>query len=225
MIEDRADAGKRLSAMVKRFTLQDPVVLAIPRGGVTVGNEIAASLGCSMDIVISKKITPPGSPEYAIGAVTADGTLYKTRAWARFKDHPQMSEELAAKRTEVTRRLMLFRGSLRYQLEGRDVILTDDGIATGATVMAILSWLLKVRPRRVVLAIPVMPEAFLQEVWEGVEVACLETPSLFGSVGQFYKRFGQVTEEQVLRILRSYRIPETRSRMADVGDTHPIAKE
>ncbi len=204
MIEDRTDAGRRLAEKMREMDLQDPIVLAIPRGGVVVGDEIARTLGCSMDVVMSKKITPPDAPEYAIGAITGDGTIYQAPGWDRYRNHPQMPEEIERKRDEVARRVRFYRGGLDYRLENKDVILCDDGIATGSTVMAILRWLPASRPRRIILAIPVMPRDVFRSMRE-FKIVSLETPSEFFSVGQFYRRFEQADDEQVVSILRSYR--------------------
>ena len=184
--------------------LADPVVLAVPRGGIIVGDEIAKGLGCDLDVVISKKITPPGEPEYAIGAVTGDGTIYRSRSWDLYKDHPRIQEEIEEKRREVARRVLSYRKSMDYALKERDVILCDDGVATGSTIMAILQWLPTRHPRRIVLAVPVMPKDMMSVIPVS-DVVSLNTPSTFSSVGQFYNDFGQVEDLQVRDILRTYR--------------------
>ena len=203
MIRDRTDAGRRLAEILSGMNLRRPVVLAVPRGGVVVGAEIARALGCALDVVMSKKITPPGEPEYAIGAVTGDGTVYRSGGWDRFGDHPRMGEEIEGKKAEIARRVRSYRGSMEYDLEGRDVILCDDGIATGSTVMAILRWLPERRPRRVILAVPVMPRDAVGRI-RASRVVVLETPSVFHSVGQFYGEFEQVDDSRVIDILRAH---------------------
>lgn len=205
MIKDREDAGKKLSAKIKDLKLRDPIVLCVPRGGVVVGKQIAKELGCKMDVVISKKITPPENPEYAIGAITEDGTIYRTEQWKLYEDHPNLQDEINKKKKEVLRRLQFYRGDKKYQIKGKDVIIVDDGIATGSTVLAILKWIEKKEPSRIILAVPVMPKEFYEKIIRKIpNVVTLETPTEFYAVGQFYHKFDQVSDDEVIDILKSY---------------------
>ncbi|MCH8834195.1 MAG: phosphoribosyl transferase, partial [Thaumarchaeota archaeon] len=145
MIKDRVEAGQLLGDNLIKCNLENPVVLAIPRGGVILGHEIAKKLGCELDVVISKKITPPENPEYAIGAITHDGTLYKSDYWDNYSSDENFADELTRKKQEVKRRLEEYRKTTEYDLEGKTIVLVDDGIATGSTVFAILNWLSKQR--------------------------------------------------------------------------------
>ena len=142
MIHDRLHAGKllaeKLAPVVKG---KDCLVLAIPRGGVIVGDEIARRLGFTLDVIISKKITPPDYPEYAIGAITYDGVVYYGHDWERYSQDPRFEDEIAKKKNEITRQIQAYRGNSNYDFSKKTVILVDDGIATGATVCAILQWL------------------------------------------------------------------------------------
>jgi predicted phosphoribosyltransferase len=207
MIHDRLHAGKllaeKLGPLVKG---KDCLVLAIPRGGVVVGAEIARTIGASLDVIISKKITPPDYPEYAIGAVTYDGVLYYGRDWERYSSDPRFEEEINKKKAEVKRQIKAYRGNTKYNFDNKIVILVDDGIATGATVCAILEWLSQKKVKDIILAIPVIPYT-THEVLKrfGIKIVSLETPLEFSAVGQFYRKFDQVPDQIVLSILQKYR--------------------
>ena len=205
MIKDRVEAGQLLGDNLIKCNLENPVVLAIPRGGVILGHEIAKKLGCKLDVVISKKITPPENPEYAIGAITHDGTLYKSDYWDNYSSDENFADELARKKQEVKRRLEEYRKTTEYDLEGKTIVLVDDGIATGSTVFAILNWLSKQRTKKVLLAISVIPADTYEAIKPKVSnVVTLEIPTSFSSVGQFYSSFEQVSDDEVKEILVQY---------------------
>jgi len=205
MIKDRVEAGQVLGDMLIKCNLENPVVLAIPRGGVILGHEIAKKLGCELDVVISKKITPPENPEYAIGAITHDGTLYKSDYWDNYSSDENFVDELTRKKQEVKRRLEEYRKTTEYDLESKTIVLVDDGIATGSTVFAILNWLSKQRTKKVLLAISVIPADTYETIKSKVSnVVTLEIPTSFSSVGQFYSSFEQVSDDKVKEILVQY---------------------
>ena len=202
-LKDRIQAGKLLAKKLDYLSSEDCIVLAIPRGGVIIGNEIAKKLDCPLDIAISKKITPPDFPEFAIGAIACDGSLYKSENWKSYSSHPNFEKELEQKKSEVLRRLEFYRGSSDYNLKDKIVIVVDDGIATGATVFAILQWLEKQHVGKIVLAIPVMPPETFHRLKKLVsEIQVLSMPSDFSAVGQFYEEFSQVTDEEVMSVLK-----------------------
>jgi len=205
MIKDRVEAGQLLGDKLIKCNLENPVVLAIPRGGVILGHEIAKKFGCKLDVVISKKITPPENPEYAIGAVTHDGTLYKSDYWDNYSSDENFVDELTRKKQEVKRRLEEYRKTTEYDLEGKTIVLVDDGIATGSTVFAILNWLSKQKTKKVLLAISVIPADTYETIKPKVSnVVTLEIPASFSSVGQFYSSFEQVSDDEVKEILVQY---------------------
>ncbi|KAG2471987.1 MAG: Phosphoribosyltransferase [Nitrosopumilales archaeon] len=205
MIKDRVEAGQLLGDNLIKCNLENPVILAIPRGGVILGHEIAKKLGCKLDVVISKKITPPENPEYAIGAITHDGTLYKSEYWDNYSSDENFTDELTRKKQEVKRRLEEYRKTTEYDLEGKTIVLVDDGIATGSTVFAILNWLSKQRTKKVLLAISVIPADTYEAIKPKVSnVVTLEIPTSFSSVGQFYSSFEQVSDDEVKEILVQY---------------------
>lgn len=203
MITNRTQAGQRLA---KKINEKNSIVLAIPRGGVVVGYEIAKKLKCALDVVISKKITPPDSPEYAIGAIACDGSTFQTKYWEKFSSKEGFQDEVKKKHEEVKRRLEEYRGNSNYDFGDKTVILVDDGIATGATVFAILNWLSKIKVKKIILAVPVMPASTYHIMKSLVsDIISLETPVDFSSVGQFYEEFNQVSDNEVLAILASFK--------------------
>ena len=203
MIQNRNEAGQQLAEKIsKTITDSNLIVLAIPRGGVVVGNEIAKRLGCLLDIVISKKITPPDFPEYGIGAITHEGTIYEGPDWKNFCDVPNFEKELNKKKLEVKRRVEQYRGDDKYQLDNKIIILVDDGIATGSTIFALLKWLSKINVQKIILAVPVIPARVYEEFRQLVDkIYALEIPVEFSAVGQFYRDFEQVTDQEVVEIL------------------------
>ena len=204
MIKDRTVAGQLLAEKLKDIG-DYPIVLAVPRGGVIVGHEIAKKLGCFLDIVISKKITPPNNPEYAIGAITPDGSLYKGPNWEYYSNTNNFEKEIEQKKTEVNRRLEIYRGNADYDLDKKTVILVDDGIATGATIFAILIWLKKMKPSEIILAVPVIPQNTFEVLQNYTQkIIFLEKPSDFSAVGQFFNDFEQVSDGEVKIILSKY---------------------
>ena len=206
MMHDRLHAARLLAEKLDFVKGKNCVVLAIPRGGVIVGAEIARIFGIPLDVIISKKITPPDYPEYAIGAVTYDGVLYYGHDWERYSSDPRFEQEIIKKKAEVTRQIQAYRGNTNYDLEDKTVILVDDGIATGATVCAILQWLSQKKTKEVVLAIPVIPYITCEILKRfGVQIVALEIPIEFSAVAQFYRKFEQVPEQIVLNILQKYK--------------------
>jgi len=204
MFADRIDAGRKLAEKIPINSNQ--VVLAVPRGGVVLGDVIAQKLGCGLDVIVSKKVTPPDYSEYAIGAIMHDGTLYKSEYWSKFCDKPGFEDELIQKQYEVRRRLKRYRGNDGYSLAGKYIILVDDGIATGSTVFAILSWIKKQKPKKILLAVPVIPSDTLEKMKVHVdEIIALQVPDNFSAVGQFYDDFSQVSDYDVDEILKKYR--------------------
>lgn len=211
IIQNRKVAGQRLAEKIFNILKEEkPIVLAIPRGGVVVGEEIAKKLDCSLDVIISKKITPPSSPEYAIGAITHDGTIYYGQYWNNFSQEPNFDEEISKKKLEVKRRLEEYRGSSNYKFNNKTVILVDDGIATGATVFVLLKWLSEKKVKRIILAVPVIPRNTYEEMKPLVDsIVALEIPVEFYAVGQFYKEFDQVSDKEVMTILNKFKNPQT----------------
>ncbi|WP_456342893.1 phosphoribosyltransferase [Thermovibrio sp.] len=216
VFRDRKEAGELLAqAILKKFDgeLIDPVVVAIPRGGVVVAEPIAEALGAPIDLVIPRKIGAPFNEEFAIGAVTEDGTiLLNPTITPEFAARLGITEEYTRRKAaeeiaEIERRRRKYLSGLgKIPKEGRDVILVDDGIATGLTVKAAIASLKKERPNRIILAVPVMPADKVPEFKELVdELVVLYAPIEFSAVGQFYYDFSQTADEEVIEILRRNR--------------------
>ena len=187
------------------FASKDVIVLAIPRGGVVVGYEVASALDVPLDVIIPRKIGAPDNPELAIGAMTEDGTIILDESLVKYLRVPDdyIQEESERQRLEIERRLKLYRGDVAYpSLKNRNVIIVDDGIATGSTMKAALASVRKRGAKTIVVAIPVGPPSTIRELKkEADHVVCLYTPESFYAIGQFYEDFAQTTDEEVIKLL------------------------
>lgn len=206
MFKNRIDAAQRLASKLEWLKKEDPVILAIPRGGVITGDVIAKTLGLPLDIIVSRKIGAPYNPELAIGAVIHDGSFFPNSSLITALGIPQsyLDEQIADNVKEVRRRLVKFRGRIDYDLKGKTVVIVDDGIATGATVFVALDWIKKQGPKRVIVAIPVGPQDTIDRLRQMAEVVVLHDPAVFGAVGEFYDSFDQVEDYQVSEIMKNY---------------------
>ncbi len=205
LFKDRADAGKRLASALTGAVDKKAIVLAIPRGGVVVAFEVAQKLKLPLDVIIPRKIGAPGNPELAIGAITEDGSTFLDKNMINYLQVSQayIQNESKRQKAEIERRLKVYRGdSQPPNLKGRDVIIVDDGIATGATMKAALSSVLKSGVKKVVVAIPVGPPSTIEELEKQADkVVCLQTPESFYAIGEFYDSFVQTDDEEVIRLL------------------------
>jgi len=209
LFRNREDAGKKLAAALAQYGGMDVVVLGIPRGGVVVANEVAKALGAPLDVVVTRKIGAPGEPEYALGAVTQDGEVIMDRQAAESlgAGREYLDQEIAKKREEVKERTRKFRGDRPFpSVEGKVVVVVDDGIATGSSVGAAVMSLRKMKPKEIVVAVPVAPSDAVETLSDdGNKVVCLETPGPFFSIGEFYGDFEQVDDDEVRKILERHR--------------------
>jgi putative phosphoribosyl transferase len=220
LFADRQDAGRRLATALRRFKGRNPVVLALPRGGVPVGFEIAAKLGAPLDVVLVRKIGHPLSPELAIGAV-ADGEevekVIDDRAVAALGiSQAYLDEEIARQMRAIEdRRRRYFKGRSPIDIRQRAAIVVDDGIATGATMRAALRAVRRRVPAKLVLAVPVAPADVLEALRSEVdEIICLASPEDFDAVGSYYDDFRPVEDESVIDLL-------DRAAEATVSSTRP----
>lgn len=202
---DREAAGKLLADELREYRGQKTVVLGIPRGGIIVAREIARALDGELDIVLVHKLRTPGHEELAMGSVAEDGKLFLNQevVGELGVGETYIQQEKARQLAEIKRRTELFRQVRpRVKLKGRIVIVADDGVATGATTQAAL-WAVRLeQPQKLIAAIPVGPEDTIKRLAEDVdEMFCLRAPRLFAAVGQFYRQFYPVEDEDVLRIL------------------------
>jgi putative phosphoribosyl transferase len=203
---NRLEAGRLLAEALGEYSSQKAVVLGIPRGGVLVAQGLARQLDAELDVVLSRKLRTPGHPELAMGSVAEDGKLFLNQEvvleWGVSKAYIQQEKELQL--AEIRRRTELFRRMRpKVLLNGRTVIVVDDGVATGATTQAAL-WAVRLeRPGRLIVALPVGPEETIARLAEDAdEMLCLRAPPLFAAVGQFYLQFEPVEDEEVLEILK-----------------------
>lgn len=207
IFRDRKDAGTRLAAALRGRELRDPVVLALPRGGVSVAFEVARALGAPLDLVLVRKVGAPRQPELAMGAVI-DGERMDLVVNEEVVEMLGLSEEDVREHAEreveeiERRRRLYLEGGERLSVKGRTAIVVDDGIATGATVRAALRGVRRREPSRLVLAVPVAPAETIESLRAEVdEVVCLATPVPFGAIGRFYDDFRQVSDEEVRDLL------------------------
>lgn len=206
LFKNRTYAGERLASALSEYAGQpDLLVLALPRGGVPVAREVAVRLGAPLDVLIVRKLGVPGQEELAFGAVASSGAQVLNHDLI---EQVRLSEtQLAAVKRreehELERRELLYRGDRPpLEVEGRTVIVVDDGAATGATMRVAIRALKELNAKRVVAAVPVAPEVVLRQLQdEADEAVCLHTPADFGSVGQWYGSFNQTRDEQVIEIL------------------------
>lgn len=211
MFRDRRHAGAVLGELVRRHLPPDGgavVVLGVPRGGVVVAAEVARALGAELDIAVPRKLRAPHNPELAVGAVAEDGSVYVDERVATSLGVPPeyLQQEAAWQLEEIRRRLEAYRqGRPACELAGRTVVLVDDGIATGSTMVAAVRSVRRRGAARVVVAVPVAPpEAVRRLRVEGCEVVCAREDPLFVAVGQFYEDFTQVSDEEVQALLREF---------------------
>lgn len=208
MFRDRTDAGQQLAARLKGRTFHQPLVLAIPRGGIAVGAVLADELNAELDVVLSRKLRAPQQPELAIGAISEGGEVYLNvyGSGGYGISEQYLEQEKQHQMQEIARRKELFR-SVRPQAElaGRSIIVTDDGIATGSTMIAALQLLRTVLPHELLVAVPVGPRERLSEIGQLCdEVVCLLTPIEFYAIGQFYEDFSQIEDDEVVEALRNH---------------------
>lgn len=217
LFQDRKDAAEQLAKKLEQWleknrTLEDPaVILAIPRGGVVIGDIVSSILDVKLDIVVSRKIRAPDNPELAIGAVMPDGRYFLNQDIVDMLKVSQryIEAEVNAQTREIENRLLFFRGNKDYDNELNDkiVILVDDGIATGSTIFAAAKWINNNQKcRELVVAVPVAPPDVINRLKKEVsyKVIVLYSPELFSAVGQFYKNFEQVTDGKVREIMKRH---------------------
>ena len=204
MFEDRTDAGLQLSEKLQQFAGEDIVVLAIPRGGLPVAALVAKSLNATLDVALTKKLGHPLNREYAIGAISLNNLV--------LNDDTGISKSYIDTETKRIRQILKHRHDQYYKnrspqsLTDKVVIIIDDGIATGSTVLATIELVAQQKPSKIVVAIPVAPKISIARLKDSPhvdEVICLSTPYNFHAVGQFYQKFGQVADEEAISIFES----------------------
>jgi putative phosphoribosyl transferase len=206
MFEDRFEAGRRLADALSHLEGEPVVVLGVPRGGVEVAAEVAKAHGWPLDIVIPRKVGAPFNPELGLGAI-APGVRVLDERMIRSLDVSEeyLEAEIASQEEEIRRRTAAYRRERpAASLQGKVAVVADDGVATGGTAAAALRWARAQGAKRVVLAIPVAPrEAVARLSKEADEVVCLATPEPFFAVGQWYQRFHQTSDHEVVEMLEA----------------------
>lgn len=205
MFANREDAGRQIAKALAQYKGQRPLILAIPRGAVPMGKIIADALGGNLDVVLVRKLTSPYSSEFALGSVDESGWMFVADYAASYggtaeylaREKQRQMETLRARRAQYTP----FRQPL--DPKGRIAIVIDDGLATGSTMIAALHATRAKQPQKLICAVPVAPPDTVEKIRAYCdEVVCLSTPAYFQAVGQFYADFNQVSDEDVMRVLR-----------------------
>jgi putative phosphoribosyl transferase len=209
IFRDRRDAGARLAAALTSYGIERPVVVALPRGGVPVGEVVARALGAPLDVCVVRKLGAPSNPELGIGAVAEGGFVYLNEALveqANLSD-ADLARAVAVKQREVDARVHRFRrGAPALAIRGRTVIVVDDGIAMGGTARAAIRALRALEPRKLVLAVPVGAADSVESLRRDVsEVVCLLPVNDLVAVGEWYDDFAQVSDDEVIGILERAR--------------------
>ncbi|MDH6230552.1 putative phosphoribosyl transferase [Mesorhizobium soli] len=218
MFRNRQDAGRRLASELAKLGLADPIVLALPRGGVPVGAEIALELNAPLDVVIVRKIGAPGNPELAVGAIVdgnpPDIVLNRDIVDGYGLDDDELRVLIDRQRPELERRRLVYReGRQPLSVAGKTAILVDDGAATGATMKVALRSMRRRSPRETIAALPVAPpETVIELSREADRVVCIGQPAHFLALAYHYLHFPQLTDEEVIDLLRKFR-PQ------DIGST------
>lgn len=205
MFANRNDAGRRLAEKIRGNGINGfTTILGLPRGGVPVAAEIARLLEAPLDVLVVRKLGHPSNPELALGAIAEDGVRVLNHDLA--DSVRDLADRMHAESLEVRKRVRRFRGGRPLPpLHGRTVILVDDGLATGASMQAAILAVRQKHPARIVVAVPVGPPEVLLSVSAAADqVICLQSPEIFAAVGEFYQEFGQVTDDEVERLLKQH---------------------
>lgn len=202
IFKDRSEAGQLLAKKIIKYDFHHPIVLAMPRGGIIVGKPVSQLLKCPFSVIVTKKISYPGKPEFVIGAISRNQTIFNPNVDIESIPKNILKKELSNKRRELRNRINMFNTG-KYSLKGKDVIIVDDGITTGIPSKVAISEVMSHNPRKIILAIPVIPHALMHKTKKVVDkLIYLMAPNLLFSVGQYYEYFPQIKNEEAIRILQ-----------------------
>jgi len=206
IFKDRVDAGKQLAEKLKKYKdKSETIVVALPRGGVVLGNEIAKELNLPLDIVVPRKIGAPNNPEFACGAISESGE-YVPNPEAGHISEAYLKKEIAKEKAEAARRLKLYRsGRPARDFKNKTIILVDDGIATGLTMEAGIRTLKSMGAEKIIVTVPVSAEDSYERLRQEVDkITCLDLPMFFAAVGQFYEQFPQTEDREVVALMKRF---------------------
>lgn len=205
MFEDRNDAGEKLAIKLEKFKDDNPIILAIPRGGIVTAYESIKKFGFKWDLIIPRKLGAPHNKEIAIGAISFDGTYLLNQEFIDLLHIPNeyIDKAIYEQTEEIKRRLIKYKGNESYpDIKNKTVILIDDGIATGFTIQAAIESIRKHNPKKIVLAVPVAPQDTITHLEKIVdEIICLQIPNKFYAVGLHYRNFEQTSDEEVINLI------------------------
>ena len=206
MFRDRQEAGQKLGASLDLLQLKDPIVLALPRGGVPVAAEVAKALKAPLDLVIVRKVGAPGNPELAVAAIVdgdpPDVVLNREIVEAYALDDSALRVLIAQERPELERRRAVYRGKeLPLSVAGKTVIVVDDGAATGTTMKVAIRALKRRSPRKIIVALPVAPVDTADELAQEADLICLNQPARFRALSYYYASFPQLSDGEVLDMM------------------------
>lgn len=204
MFEDRYDAAQQLASLLKEYASNpNAIIIAIPRGGLELGFVLAKELHLPLDVLFAKKLTLPSNPEYAIGAVTQDDLILSEQFRHIPELQPHITQQAAQLRQLMKQRAQQYRKDMgQLELQDKIVIVVDDGVATGNTMIALLQMIRTKEPQKIIVALPVCPPDTLERLKQYADdIQVLLVPVSFSGVGQFYRHFAQVEDEQANRLL------------------------
>jgi len=206
MFLDRQDSGKKLSIQLEKFKYENPIVLAIPRGGIVTAYETIKKFGFEWDLIIPRKIGAPHNKEVAIGAIFLDGTRIFNEKYINILNISEeyIKNEIFEQIEEIERRLVKYKGNEKFpDVKDKTVIIIDDGIAIGFTIQAAIHSIKKHNAKKIILAVPVAPQDAISQLEKIVdEIICLIMPAEFYAVGLHYKSFQETTDEEVFSIVK-----------------------
>ncbi|MBI4993929.1 phosphoribosyl transferase [Candidatus Wolfebacteria bacterium] len=204
MFKDRSEAGQKLAKILEEFKNSNAIVLALPRGGIVIGEEIAEELNLPLDIIAVRKIGSQESEEYAIGAIDIDGEGAWNEDELKTTDKEWLKHKIDKEKIETKRRYETYRQNKPpLNISGKTAILVDDGIATGLTMKAAAKYAQKLNAGKIIIAAPLAPKETIEDLKKEADTRILETPPYFFSINQFYENFPQIEDKKVVEILNS----------------------
>jgi putative phosphoribosyl transferase len=210
MFEDRMDAGKQLAQALKAYAPDKPIILALPRGGVPIGYEIAQALNAPLDVLVVRKIGAPWDPEFGVGAIAQGVHVFDQHSMQALGLSPDdLHDVIMREQQELERRIIAYRGDRPFpDIKARTVIIVDDGLATGITTRAAIQAIKQLAPSHIILAVPAGPQDTIDTLKSLVDVLiCLEVPKFFMAVGACYRYFSQVSDQEVKDLLNQSQTP------------------